>query len=422
VSLRPHGAPPQCLLVFALLWFAVAAAPRARAGTEEFSTFTAEGQEEDDESLIDHLLNRPPREWVRQFEHASQAIRTSQGCLTSGQWIEDTDLKLRAPLGKHAYFGFNYRTVQDDRQDYQFVDLSFHFPTRAGTFVGMFRPFHDKSNQDFAFMYELGADTTTFQMRLVAGFEDAFNNFWAFRQTRVGGLSEPYLKHPYEPGAYFILRKPNLRAEVGGRWLTPGTKEVAVIASSSQRLLSELWGTYAYGLVEAKALGLGWEVRSLNHQAASSQAPVEQPEPDARDFRRQWNVETAVSRQFAPKVSGEVRWLYQERTQNHHPPVVRTFFAIDRVIQAETVWHAHERLVLRLGGLYDRITIAETGAPTPVILPTYGSRIESRLYFGAAVRFANVSLLATEGIELDPEPYDVVGLHDKAFLQLLATF
>src|SRR6185436_1505559 len=45
VSLRPHGAPPQCLLVFALLWFAVAAAPRARAGTEEFSTFTAEGQE-----------------------------------------------------------------------------------------------------------------------------------------------------------------------------------------------------------------------------------------------------------------------------------------------------------------------------------------------------------------------------------------
>src|SRR5262249_13036842 len=111
-----------------------------RAGTEEFSTFSVEAQEEDDESLIDHLLARLPREWEREWEHAPLAVRTSQACLTSGQWLDQTELKLRAPMGQRAWFGLDLAQEQDDVVDYQYLDFSFHFPTRFGTAVGMFRP------------------------------------------------------------------------------------------------------------------------------------------------------------------------------------------------------------------------------------------------------------------------------------------
>ena len=44
------------------------------------------------------------------------------------------------------------------------MDLSFHFPTRIGTAVVMFRPFYDKSRQDFALMWDVGSDTSAFQV------------------------------------------------------------------------------------------------------------------------------------------------------------------------------------------------------------------------------------------------------------------
>ena len=54
-----------------------AAAP-VRAGTEEFSTFSVEAQEEDDESLIDHMLTRTPHAWAGEWERAPQALRSAR--------------------------------------------------------------------------------------------------------------------------------------------------------------------------------------------------------------------------------------------------------------------------------------------------------------------------------------------------------
>ena len=73
-----------------------AAAP-ARASTEEFSSFDVERPEEDDESVLDHLLARPPAEWRDEWERAPQAFRTSQGCFTSGQWYTDNAAQARVP-------------------------------------------------------------------------------------------------------------------------------------------------------------------------------------------------------------------------------------------------------------------------------------------------------------------------------------
>ena len=83
----------------------LALAPRRACATaEEFSTFNVEPQEEDDESALDHLLTRPPREWREEWERAPQAFRTSEGCLTSGQWFELNDLKIETALGRQARF------------------------------------------------------------------------------------------------------------------------------------------------------------------------------------------------------------------------------------------------------------------------------------------------------------------------------
>jgi hypothetical protein len=54
--------------------------------------------------------------------------------------------------------------------------------------------------------------------------------------------------------------------------------------------------------------------------------------------------------------------------------------------------------------------------------PRHGARNESRAYVGLALRFGRLSLTATEGIELDPERYEVWNHHDKGFLQLQTTF
>ena len=70
----------------------------------------------------------------------------------------------------------------------------------------------------------------------------------------------------------------------------------------------------------------------------------------------------------------------------------------------------------RVGGFHDRITVAHAG------IFSYGTRIESRAYLGAWMRFGQVAISAVEGIELDPEPYAVWFVHDKAFLGIQSTF
>jgi hypothetical protein len=403
---------------------AVVAAAPARAGTEEFSTFSVEAQEEDDESLIDHILTRTPRAWDEEWERAPQALRTSQACLTSGQWLTYTDLKLRAPLGERAWFGFNFTQREDDRTNYDFLDFSFHVPTRLGTAVGMFRPFHDKSRQDFALMWDVGADTSTVQLRLVAGLEDLFNNFWAFRQSRNGSDNEPYLRRPWEPGLRLVVRQPRLRLEVGGRYLTPSRKRIVIsFVDESLNRVRTLWGTLGWASVDARALGLDWELRSTNHQATSTDAPWLEPQLDGRDFRRQWSFESTVHRRWTRRLEAEARWLYQGRTQRHGPPIgPRTFDAVDRVLQIETTWTASRALALRFGGMRDRITVADDGGNVYGGFAGYGTRAEDRLYIGLMSRFGRVRLQGIEGIELDHEPYKVSGVHDKGFLQLQTTF
>jgi hypothetical protein len=411
---------PLAALALALALLAGALPPPAAASTEEFSTFDVERPEEDDESILDHLLTRLPGEWNDEWERTPQAFRTSQGCYTSGQWFVDDQLKLVAPLGRKARFGLQLDQVESDLLSYEKLNLWFLFPQRVGTLGVMFRPSADKSRQDFALAWEVGADTTRGQLRLVYGFEDLFNNLWVWRQTRVGEQGEPYTGHPWEPAFKAALRRPRWRVETEGRWLTPARKRVNAYSAPEFKSAQTLWGAWGSATVGARALGTTWTARSENRQARSTDQLLDFSTGDSRKTRRLWQVELSALRVARPGLTVEGRWLYVDRMQSYRPPLADArFHAIDRALQLEARWEAQPRLLVRLGGVYDRISVGKSGDTGRF---SFGSRKESRAYVGLVARFGRVRVSGVEGIELDAEPYEVWHRHDKGFLQLQTTF
>lgn len=416
---RPARRAPGLANVLALLALLAVAPPAARAGTEEFATFDVEQQEEDDEAILDRILTRPPRAWRDTFERAPFAFRTAQGCLTSGQWIIDSRLKLSTPMGERARFALDLRQEESDEVRYNYLDLWFRFPTRLGTFAAMFRPVFEKSAQDFAIAWETGSDTSALQTRAIFTFEDVFNNLWAFRQTRVGDVSEPYDVNPFEPGLYVAVRQPAWRATVEGRWLTISRKRLPAVDGEPERLL-ERWGALGDAQLEVRARGVTWELRGTNKQAWDALYPVGAPFGDDGDFRRKWAVESSLRGPVLDRLTLEGRWFYQDRRQAHEVPRGPGWFSgIDRVLGVEAEWAALSNVDVRLGALYDRASVAQRGV---IFQPSHGSRTESRMYVGLTARFGRISVSGVEGIELDPEGYDVWAVHDKGFLHLQATF
>jgi hypothetical protein len=426
---RAAGAVRALALLAALAAAAGAPPPAARASTEEFSSFDVVRAEEDDESALDHLLARPPAAWRAEWERAPLAFRTSQGCFTSGQWYTHDQLKLGTPVGRRARFALEFDRVESDLLACENLDLWLMFPQRAGVLGVMFRPYYDKSRQDFALRWELGADTTRNQLRLTYGFEDLFNNLWVWRQTRVGESGQPYERHPWEPAVKAALRRERWRAEAEGRWLTLARKRLDATATDAARTQT-LWGAWGTADLEARAFGVTWLGRAEDRQARSTDRPEGDggaagsagggdPGGTGRYTRRLWRTELGLRRAVRRDATVEARWVYMERMQGERAPLPATSFrAVDRVLQLEACWSPRTGLGLRAGGLFDRVTVDRDGDAGP----THGGRNESRAYVGIAARFGRLSLTGTEGIELDPERYEVWNHHDKGFLQLQTTF
>ncbi|MFI5372326.1 MAG: hypothetical protein ACHQ52_12280 [Candidatus Eisenbacteria bacterium] len=396
------------------------AAAGARASTEEFSTFSAIAQEEDDESTIDHMLTAPPAAWRPEWEGAVNALRTSQGCLTSGQWFIDTRVNLETKMGERARFGLALTDYQADDCNYTNTDLLFHWPIVRGTVTGMFRPSHDKSRQDFGLGWRAGSDSSGARLDAMWVFEDMFNNLWAWRQTRVGNASEPYTRHPYEPNLSFSVRRPGVRVDVLGRYLTPSTKQVVVDPSTGTYRVATLWGTLAQGAVELDALGVTWHVAGYNKQARSED-DVASPTGDVgANFRRQWWVAGGLDWRIRGRATVSWRWTYMERGQGFSPPEGDGLFhSIDRVQHVELHGSFRPTIGYRLGWMHDHINIhQDPGVPGF----SWGTRGENRLYLGLDLQFSKVRTDGVEGIELDREPYEVAHHHDKGFLGLQSVF
>jgi len=417
---RERGASSQVLLATVAATLLLVAAPAARADVEEFSTFDIGLQEHDDESTLDHFLTRFPRAWADEWARTPMGIRTSQGCLTSGEWFVDTDLRARAPLGERAWLGVDWFQSESDIFHTTHLDLSFHFPIRFGTATAMFRPSGNKAAQDFALGWETGADTSAFQMKLVWTLEDVFNNFWAFRQTQVGNLSEPYDRRPYEPAIFLASRHAAWQVEAGAKWLTPSSKRVVDLNIGQPLYQRELWGAAGQARAEATAGRVTFELRGEARHTHIHDTPLGTTIENERWHRRQWSAEFATRVRIDPRTTAEGRYLYQSRHQGSYATTSgsRLLVVDDRMLALEVLHEFGARLTARLGGLFDRIGVARDHWPEP----SYGTRNESRAYVGLAVRFGRVLVSGTEGIELDPEPYEVWAVHDKGFLQLQTSF
>jgi hypothetical protein len=242
-----------------------------------------------------------------------------------------------------------------------------------------------------------------------------------WRQTRVGESGEPYQRHPWEPALKTALRRERWRFEAEGKWLTPGRQRVRTdYFSGTVQSVQTLWGTWGTAALEARALGVTWVAHTENRQASSTDQPIDLSTGDGRKTRRMWQAELGGRRALPGRIHLEARWVYADRMQSYQPPLADArFHGIDRTMQCEVRWAWRPQLTVRLGGLYDRVGIGHQGITG---VESQGTRNESRAYFGLMGRVGRVSLAGIEGIELDPEPYEVWHHHDKGFLLMQTTF
>ena len=326
-----------------------------------------------------------------------------------------------SPLGQRARFGLQLDQVESDLVAYENLDLWFLFPQRAGTLGVMFRPYYDKSRQDFALTWELGADTTRDQLRLVYGLEDLFNNLWVWRQTRVGESGEPYERHPWEPAIKAALRRPRWRVETEGKWLTLARKRVNALRRPGVPERADALGRL--GLGRDRGAGPGRHVDGAHREPAGPQhRPAPRPlEPGTRAGRaacgRSSWPRAARRGAASPSRGAGSTWTACRATGRRSPTPAST----------RSTGRSSWRRAGRRGrgsscgwaGCSTGSSVYKSGDTGRF---TYGTRNESRAYLGLMARFGRVWLSGVEGIELDPEPYEVWHHHDKGFLQLQTTF
>ncbi len=393
-------------------------ASRAHASIEEFASFDLSRMEEDDESALDHYLARQPAAWRDEWEGATNAFRTSQGCLTAGLWNTEYETKLRSPMGRHSYLELQLLQVMTDYAQYEWLSFDFHFRTPVGLTGIRFRPSYDKSQQDLALLWNHGDASTPLQVEAALTVEDMFNSLWEFRQARVHDHSEPYRRHPFEPSARVVSRGKKHRVEVSGAWLTPSRKAIDDPNDALDGAFT-LWGSRVFAQAERQFSGWTTELRLDGERALSTRTTQGVP-GNARVFRRLWNGEVALRHALGPSTLGELRWIYKDRAQSWAPPGGDgRLSALDRVLAGEVSHRFSDRWRGRAGLMYDRVSIAVHGGYPGF---TWGSRKESRAFVGLRANFGRVSVQGIECIELDHESYEVSFHHDKGFLQLQTTF
>jgi hypothetical protein len=405
------------LAALALVASALAARPVA-ASVEQFSSFDVLAPEVDDESVIDRLLSRAPREWEASWDSAATALRADQGCLTSAVWYQSNEFKARSPLGRHSWLDTGYLQRTDLLSTYEWFQFDVHRDLGGAGAIGVrVRPAYDKSRQDFALLWD-SPDSLALRVRATFTFEDAFNSFWEFKQQQSGNRAEPYRRHPFEPALALDWRGARHRASASVTWLTPSRK--AVVDPDPARSGSvSLWGITGAARLEHALRGVTLSAATENTQVLSRERR-DLAAGDGHVFRRRWTAEAGVRGAPSPRLRAEATVHYEARGETWRPPVADAAYrAIDRVSMATLDWRAGGDWWLRTGVMFDRVGVHRAGAEPGF---SYGTRNESRALLGFRARFGRVSLQVTEGVELDPEPYSVTWHHDKTFLHLATVF
>ena len=419
-ALWPHDTCSRALFALVFAAATLACSVRlARASYEEFRSVDLGKPEEDDESLLDHYLVRPPANWHDEWWEASGSFRSSQGCLTAGRWYTDNLFRLRAPMGDTTKLDLEMLQVEDDEAQYQWLHFGVRFPLpRLGLWGVRFTPAFEKSRQDAALLWDAGNARSPFQLQAVMGVEDVFNNFWQSRQSQVNKEEQPYERHPFEPALRMFWRGAGPRVAIGGKWLTPLVKRYET-QDPSLRHTERLWGVKGDAAV-AQRIGRATADLGFEMLQASSWDEWDAIAGDHRLYSRRWRVEGGVSYPYGEHARLSARFIYQERFQLWGPPIADAKQdCIDRMPTLEASFRLPLEIGSRVGYMHDIITVVREGNPPTT---SYGTRNENRIYLSLEKRFGRVLVQGVEGIELDHEGYDVAFVHDKGFVHVQVPF
>src|SRR5213078_701834 len=119
---------------------------------------------------------------------------------------------------------------------------------------------------------------------------------WSSRQVRVGGESEPYVRHPFEPALDFTWRGHGPHVSARAKWLTPSTKDFDT-RDPALRRQETLWGAKGDGVV-SQTLGRTTLEAAFEDVQAQSNGYWEQQPGDHHNFRRRWRIKGSLFQTF----------------------------------------------------------------------------------------------------------------------------
>jgi hypothetical protein len=395
----------------------------AAASLEEFETWDLGAAELDDEYGMDRFFAAFTPEWQRAWRSAAEGARVSLGCVTRERWEMLTEVRLRRLFHERARFRYSF--VQENRLT---VDNQQHFfgvEVKARDFWigGYARPQAVKERHDFGLTLRR-AWPSGYELGVALSLENALSDFWTERsfleeRERVDHLDEG-LEWRLE-GARRWSERRWLRATAVilpefGRQVEP----VPSLGEPDYRLIVD--GT-AVELEGETVLGRDTDLTAgaLRKEARRARFPRE---GTASDFRR---LTWAFSGRLGHPLHGawRARWGLLARRSREEQTVfdadpyrlrVRELVATAGLERPLLSW-----LRVDFGYGYQDVNVDTSGIESAIPF-THGTRSESRLYIAGDFNVQGVRLRLIETLEVDGEAYDVVGVHDKGFVQIQATF
>ncbi len=430
MNARPAWVRRPAFALAALFWLA---APPASADIEEFETWRFDLLESDDEYALDDLANTFPRRWEPSWHRASRGVRMTTGCASHEKWEMTTEIKLAETIGDRFRFEYSFEKIDRFafRTERNQVALSYRHP--GGPHAGVFyRPNFEKDFQDVGFFFGLAIDSLQ-ELRLAYSFEDVSNNYWMKDSYLFERDRWEYDRFPrfWDLSGRFRLGSLGSLAIQLGR-LSRTEKRVSaaedrVFTPRYRRVLSGHRGQLS---VQHESRGrfsgymdTAWKRGEIDDTPESAE---QQTVPKTTD-RTEWWIRPGLDFRMTPNWIASVLIEYRERREESRTPAApsgRYFYsAVSRIYQVSLLWRAHKNLNVDLGFARNGLRLRPTEDPDwSSHAHTEPRRSERRLFVALEVVAADVRFRVIESVELDRERYRVVGIHDKGFVQLMATF
>jgi hypothetical protein len=399
-------------------------ASSAGASIEEFESWDLGAEEADDEYGMDLFLSTFTPEWQRGWRASHSGVRFAMGCVTRERWETLTQARMQHELSRRA--SFRYEFVQEDRLGLNNLQHTFGFEVEAKDvwFGGYARPEAAKERHDFGLTVRRSW-REGYYLGIALTHEDALNDFWTDRSFVEERVRVDFLDRAWEwrlSGGRIWSERRALR--VAAVLLPQFQRRIEPRPSSGHPdTLRTLDGSH---LILNASIDLRSDV-DLDLHVARKEAHLASFLQDGRtgsDLHRLAWIWTA---RLDHPLYGRWRALWgvqlrRNREQDvaggagSHRLRVRELMAALRFRRPLAPW-----LAIELGYAYEDVDVKQSGAETGLRF-THGTRSEQRAILVGEINLRGVRVRLIETLEIDGESYDVVGVHDKGFVQIQVVF